>query len=166
MAFAYVCTKCSWSSRALSGADLGVTPSSHVCTSCGHEDFDGPLPEFTMKEFFSGSIKCRAEGCDGEAISVTIKVGNGSSFRNAQLSEKERPVVWENPNDPDPKTRYRYPATYNPVSNPEMPQKFKDRGFQKKEFYSLREHEKFQKETDTVNHKTWDITASRNHRIS
>jgi hypothetical protein len=82
---------------------------------------------------------------------------NSRQSRNAQIGEWERPVVWEDPTDPNPETRYRYPAGYDASSNAAMPDYYKKRGFQRKEFATLRDHEKFQRETNTRNYKTWDI---------
>lgn len=89
---------------------------------------------------------------------ATCKCGNEKYYaRNAQIPEWERPVVWENPADPNPETRYRYPAGFDPAKDRSLPDYYKKRGFQRKEFNTLREHEQFQKETNTRNHKTWDI---------
>jgi hypothetical protein len=122
-----------------------------TCPDCGQEYGYGSEPT---------SIP---SGCPYPECRIVENSKVAYSWRNAQIGEKERPVVWEDPKDSNPKTRYRYAASYHPDKNPEMPTHFKKRGFQKVEFNTLREHERFQKDTDTVNHKTWDISPSRNY---
>jgi hypothetical protein len=68
---------------------------------------------------------------------------------NAQLHEKERPIIWENPRVKDPKDRFFYPGVKK-----EMPERLKKDGFQVKEFTNFQEHVKFQKEHNLINKKT------------
>ena len=104
-------------------------------------------------------VKCGREyGYDPisypEGKACTSKVCNPSTptrfhykdrtFVNAQLSAKDRPIVWEHPVTGE----IRYPGR----NDGEMPQYYKDQGYQKREITSYQEHQKFNKEHGLVNH--------------
>lgn len=76
-------------------------------------------------------------------------------FSNACMRESERPIVWYNPSM-TPDEQYKYPGR----NDVQMPERYRQAGYVKKEFVSLREHERHQKEQKLINHKTWDIRDS------
>jgi hypothetical protein len=89
---------------------------------------------------------CRYPACTPKVVSIATRDRVG---RNAQIGEKERPIIWENPRVADPKERYFYPGVKK-----EMPERLKKDGFQVKEFTNFQEHVKFQKEHNLINKKT------------
>lgn len=64
--------------------------------------------------------------------------------KNAVLHTKDRPVVFENPQTGE----VRYPARQD---SPMMPG-YKERGFERKEFTSYKEHQAWCKDHDVINH--------------
>jgi hypothetical protein len=67
-----------------------------------------------------------------------------SKSKRALLSTKDRPVVFENPQTGE----VRYPARQD---SPMMPG-YKERGFERKEFTSYVEHQKWCREKNVINH--------------
>lgn len=69
--------------------------------------------------------------------------------KNTQLSADERPVIWQHPETGE----IRYPGR----NDGEMPSYYKSQGYERKEFSSYQEHQRFNKEHGLINHRAEGI---------
>lgn len=67
--------------------------------------------------------------------------------RNAQLPPGERPILWTKPGEGG-KIEIRYPGR----NDGQMPEYYKSQGYEKTEFTSYHEHQKFCKDHEIINH--------------
>jgi len=98
------------------------------CGSCGET------------ALFVDNERPQAPVCCGQPMNVYSWLPK----RNAQLHTKDRPVVFEHPVTGE----VRYPPRQD---SPMLPS-YKERGFERKEFTSYQEHQKWCKAHEVINH--------------
>jgi hypothetical protein len=111
-----------------------------ICDTCGGE--------FGYEE--GRDSTCPYPVCKPETT-IVVKTKDKTAAQ-AQLSPSERPIVWEHPVTGE----LRYPGR----NDGSMPKYYAEQGYQKKEFTSYHEHQKFCKEKELVNHKVEGIRDS------
>lgn len=111
-----------------------------TCPKCGLEYgfIEGRESECT-------SVKCRA-------VFISIK-SKDMAPRGAQLHSKEKPILWTKTDPETGKVEIRYPGR----NDGDMPSYYKSQGYEKTEFNSYQEHQKFCRENGLVNHKAEGI---------
>lgn len=121
-----------------------------TCDACGHIDedvaFSADSPSRIWKCFQISCPNCKARR------TVVLPSSGVRVSRNAQLSGKDKPVVWWHP-----ELGPRFPGR-NDVPMPEM---YKQQGFERREFGTVGEHAKFCKDNGLVNAKAEDHNSSR-----
>lgn len=106
------------------------------CSKCGKVIYDytlSPWPEHPV------------HGEDGGELIILWQ--DASSPRSAAAHPRDRTVVWQDPITGEVK--------YPPTNDMAMPSRYKKRGFQRVEFESARDVEKFEKQNNVRCEKLW-----------
>lgn len=141
MAFKFWC-ECGWNSGVRSSADVGPEQVERKCDKCGDVQMEGKKYLLTDRQLASNELDCPE--CGKPAMFNLVSVGR-SIVRNAQVGEREASAVAIHPVTGE----VVYCFGDDPAKP--LPEEWKKEGFEKKQFHSFKELEKFCRERGQVN---------------